>query len=335
MDMGNRAREDRAYKAGVRQAWAGGDYHRFATDLVWHLGAELVAACGIRPSDRVLDVATGSGNVALRAAEAGAAVVASDLAPENFAAGRRVAERAGLAIDWVEADAEGLPFADAGFDVVTSSVGAMWAPDSQRVADELLRVCRPGGTIGLINFAADGLLAGFLGVFARYSPPPPPWASSPLLWGDPDYLRHLFGDRVSTLEITPATYTERVPGGPRGYCQYYKETFGPVAAIYAALTPGQAAGLDRDFLSFATQNNTGPAGGPAELDYQYVRVIAHSAGHQGQANLSGRILLTTRCPDDPRTATRAVVPPARCGTPPIRHPREWVYRRMRRLRPGA
>jgi ubiquinone/menaquinone biosynthesis C-methylase UbiE len=103
----------------VRRAWAVGDYHRFATDLIWRLGVELVSACGIRPADRVLDVAAGSGNVALRAAEAGATVVASDLAPENLAAGRRAAQRAGLPIDWVEADAEDLPFADAQFDVVT------------------------------------------------------------------------------------------------------------------------------------------------------------------------------------------------------------------------
>ena len=118
-----------------------------------------------------------------------------------------------------------------------------------------------------------------------------------------------------------------MPGGPRGYCQYYKETFGPVAAIYAALTPDQAANLDRDFLSFATQNNLGPAGGPAEWDYQYIRVIAHPAGHQGQTDLSGRVLLTTACPDDlPR-------PPAPAAAREVRHtthsaPGEWVYRRM-------
>src|SRR5215468_61368 len=190
--------EDLEYKAQARRSWAAGDYHRFASDLVWGLGAELVSACGITPGDRVLDVAAGSGNTALRAADAGGIVVASDLTPENFAAGRTAAQRTGLSIDWVEADAERLPFADAEFDVVTSSVGAMWAPDHERVASELLRVCRPGGTLGMINFAADGLIADFLDVFAGYAAPPP-WAASPLLWGDPEYVRQLFGTRVSAI----------------------------------------------------------------------------------------------------------------------------------------
>src|SRR6266550_2546929 len=125
-------------------------------------GAELVAACGISAEDRVLDVAAGTGNTALRAAARGAKVVASDLTPENFAAGRDEARKLGVEIEWVEADAESLPFEDGEFDVVTSSVGAMWAPDHQAVADELVRVCRPGGVIGMVNFAADGLLSEFL-----------------------------------------------------------------------------------------------------------------------------------------------------------------------------
>jgi SAM-dependent methyltransferase len=151
--------EASAAKAAVRAAWALGDYHRFATELVWEVGPVLVAACGISPGQRVLDVAAGTGNAAIRAAEAEARVVASDLTPENFDAGRREARERGVELEWVEADAEALPFAADEFDVVTSSFGAMFAPDHQAVADELVRVCRPGGTIGMANFTPEGLEA--------------------------------------------------------------------------------------------------------------------------------------------------------------------------------
>ena len=129
--------------------WALGVYHAFATRTVWGLGEALVGACGIGPGDRVLDVAAGSGNTALRAAEAGAEVVASDITPENFEPGRREAASRGVDLRWVEADAQDLPFPDDSFDVVTSSVGAIFAPDHRAVADEMVRVCRPGGTIGM------------------------------------------------------------------------------------------------------------------------------------------------------------------------------------------
>ena len=162
------------HKAAERAMWALGDYHTFAKATVWDLGPELVAACGISPGQRVLDVAAGTGNVAIRAAEAGAQVVASDLTPENFEAGRREARNRGVELEWVEADAEALPFGDDEFDVVTSSLGAIFAPDHQAVADELVRVCRPGGTIGMINFTPEGLAAAFFGTFARHAPPPPP-----------------------------------------------------------------------------------------------------------------------------------------------------------------
>src|ERR1700754_5024864 len=141
--------EDREFKVGQRAMWALGDYHEFARRALWWFGQELVEACGIGPGQQVLDVAAGTGNVAIRAAQAGADVVASDLTPENFDAGRREAAAHGGRIEWVEADAEALPFADASFDVVTSAFGAVFAPHHQVVADELLRVCRPGGTIGI------------------------------------------------------------------------------------------------------------------------------------------------------------------------------------------
>jgi ubiquinone/menaquinone biosynthesis C-methylase UbiE len=136
--------------------WALGDYHRFASELIWEFGPVLVEACGVSPGQRLLDVAAGTGNVAIRAAEAGADVVALDLTPENLEAGRRAALSRGVELEWVEGDAQALPFADGEFDVVTSSAGAMFAPDHQAVADELLRACRSGGTIGMINFVSDG-----------------------------------------------------------------------------------------------------------------------------------------------------------------------------------
>ena len=224
----------------------------------------------------MLDVAAGSGNTALRAAGAAADVVASDLTPENLDAGRREARRLGLSLEWVEADAEALPFADGEFDVVTSSVGAMWAPDHRAVARELLRVCRPGGTIGMINFTPDGLLSGFLEVFAPYAPPPPPGTPSPALWGSEEHVRELFGDGVSRLETRRASYAERIPGGPAGYCDYYKRTFGPVIAVYASLAgqPERASELDRAFLDFATRANAGEPGGAAELWFEYLVVVA-------------------------------------------------------------
>ena len=200
---------DRALKTAHRAMWALGDYHRFAKATVWGLGPVLVKACGVSPGHRVLDVATGSGNTAIRAAQAGARVVATDLTPENFEAGRREAREQGVELEWMEADAEALPFGDEEFDVVTSSLGAMFAPRHQAVADQLLRVCRPGGTIGMLNFTPEGIAADFFGVFASYAPPPPPDALPPLLWGREEHVQKLFGDRIDSLTMTRAEYVEQ------------------------------------------------------------------------------------------------------------------------------
>jgi ubiquinone/menaquinone biosynthesis C-methylase UbiE len=200
---------DRELKAATRAAWALGDYHRFAKATIWERGMELVEACQIRAGQLVLDVAAGTGNTAIRAAEAGAQVVASDLTPANFDAGRREARARGVELEWVEADAEALPFADGEFDVVTSSFGAIFAPDHQAVADEMLRVCRPGGTIGMLNFTPEGLFTDFLEVFAPYVPPPPQGARSAALWGSEEHVRELFGERVEFLELARREYPER------------------------------------------------------------------------------------------------------------------------------
>jgi SAM-dependent methyltransferase len=272
-------------KAAARAAWAQGDYHAFATRFTWELGPVLVQACGIRPGDRVLDVATGTGAVAVAAAEAGATVVASDLTPESLDAGRRAVRGRGLQLEWVEADAEALPFPDGSFDVVTSSLGAIFAPDHARVAGELVRVCRPGGTIGMANFTPEGRAAGFFGALAPFAPAPPPGASSPLAWGDEDHVRALLGPHCAALELTRRTYVERADDAAE-YCRFVQATFGPVIAIRAGLDAARADALDRALLAFATDADAGAPGGPAAYPYEYLLVVARTTGSSA-ARLTG------------------------------------------------
>jgi ubiquinone/menaquinone biosynthesis C-methylase UbiE len=262
-----------------RAMWALGDYHRFATSTVWPLGPVLVDACGISDGQRVLDVAAGTGNVAIPAAKAGAVVVAADLTPENFAAGRRAARAEGVDIEWREADAQALPFEDEAFDVVTSCFGAIFAPDQRAVTGELVRVCRAGGTIGMINFTPDGAGGDFFSVLASYAPPLPSGAASPLLWGSEDHVRPLFGTRVESLEMTRKTYVETA-ASVREYYDLFKHTFGPIVAILAGLAsqPDQAASLERDLLQFISRWNRATRDGRVEIPYEYLLVIARKRG---------------------------------------------------------
>jgi ubiquinone/menaquinone biosynthesis C-methylase UbiE len=257
--------------------WALGDYHRFARNTIWEIGPILVEACGIGAGQRVLDVAAGTGNVAIRAAATGAQVVASDVTPQHFAAGRREAAAAGVEVEWVEGDAQALPFDDAEFDVVASCFGAIFAPDHRAVADELVRVCRPGGTIGLTAFTPEGVGGDFFDLFGRYAPPPPPGAEPPILWGRPEHVRGLLADRVAGLELRQGSYIERA-ANPRAYRDFFLETFGPAVAIAASLAdqPDGAAAFDREFLDFAERSNRGGPGGPAEYPYDYLLVIARA-----------------------------------------------------------
>jgi ubiquinone/menaquinone biosynthesis C-methylase UbiE len=271
--------------SSTRSPWGLGDYHRFAKETIWARGAELVKACRITTGQRVLDVAAGTGNTAIRAAEAGADVVACDLTPEHFDAGRSEARARGVQLKWVEADAQALPFADEEFDVVTSSFGAMFASDHQAVADEMLRVCRHGGSIGMVNFTPEGLLTHFLEVTASYAPSPPT-TLSPTLWGSEDHLRALFGDRAEFIELSRRQYVERA-ATPSHYVQFYKHTFGPVVATYSSLAdqPDRVEALDRDFLDFARRFNSGPPAGPAEYRYEYLLVIARRRAEQRHSPL--------------------------------------------------
>jgi SAM-dependent methyltransferase len=235
---------DRELKSRQRAMWASGDYHRFATATLWDFGPLLVAATGIRPGQRVLDVAAGTGNVAIRAAEAGADVIASDLTPENFDAGRREAAAHGVELEWVEADAEALPFRDDEFDVVTSAAGAIFAPDHQRVADELLRVCRPGGTIGMIALVPTGAVLDLLAIVSRYAGDLLADGGSPLMWGREEHVRELFGDRVESLTLERRTYEP----SPLANIEFVKLHHPLIVSLYRQLAGDRdrTAALDRE-----------------------------------------------------------------------------------------
>ncbi|MBB2990077.1 ubiquinone/menaquinone biosynthesis C-methylase UbiE [Mycolicibacterium iranicum] len=267
---------DRALKAKHRALWASGDYPAVAAELIPALGPELVLACGVKPGDHVLDVAAGSGNASIPAAAAGAVVTASDLTPELFEVGRRIAAERGVALEWVEADAEALPFADNSFDVVMSCVGAMFAPHHQATADELVRVVRPGGTIGLINWTPEGFIGNLFATMKPFAPPPPPGASPPPLWGSEEHVATLFGDRVSDLSMRRQTVHINHCATPIEFREYWKHNYGPTIAAYRfnAEQPARVDELDHAFLDFLTTWNQATEPDRTAYDAEYLLVTA-------------------------------------------------------------
>jgi SAM-dependent methyltransferase len=265
---------DRALKAKHRAIWALGDYPTVAADIIPDLGPLLVEACAVQSGDRVLDVAAGSGNAAIAAALAGANVVACDLTPELLEAGREQAVRLGATLEWREADAEALPFGDREFDVVMSCVGAMFAPHHQVCADELLRVCRPGGTVGLINWTADGFIGEMFATMKPYTPPPPPGAQPPPLWGSEGHLLSLLGDRVEDVTTCRKVVTVDRFTTPEEFRDYFKDRYGPTVAAYMTIGGDDArvAALDRDLAELARRHDRGT--GSTVMDWEYLLATA-------------------------------------------------------------
>ena len=245
-------------KARHRAMWASGDYPLMVETFLLPLGPRLVEACGIEPGMRVLDVAAGTGNAALPAAQRGARVTASDLTPELLEAGRLRAEAEGLELEWVEADAERLPFEDGSFDVSMSAIGSMFAPNHQAVADELVRVTRPGGTVGLLSWTPEGMLGALFRTMGPFAAPPPPGAQPPPLWGSEEHLRGLTGDRVDwrslerdVLEITAFEH-------PHDYATHFKSFYGPTIAVQAnARKDGREAEFEEALDRFTEEWNRG------------------------------------------------------------------------------
>lgn len=260
---------DSELKARHRAMWASGDYPSMVETFLLPLGERLVQACGIGSGMSVLDVAAGTGNAAIPAAQAGAQVTASDLTPEIMEAGRHGAEAEGLALQWVQGDAEHLPFGDASFDVVMSSIGAMFAPHHQDVADELVRVCRPGGTIGLLSWTPEGMVGALFRAMAPFVPPPPPGAAPPPLWGSEAHLSELFGTRVESRTLERDVLEVIAFEKPRDFGEHFKARYGPTIAAQAnARLTGRGAEFDEALDMFCDEWNRGtPDRARFEMEY--------------------------------------------------------------------
>ena len=264
---------DAELKARHRKMWASGNYPSMVETFLTPLGPRLAEACRVGPGTRVLDVAAGTGNAAIPAALAGAHVTASDLTPELLDAGRARAEAAGAELEWVQADAEQLPFEDASFDIVMSAIGVMFAPHHQLAADELVRVCKPGGTIGLLSWTPEGMIGALFRTMGPFAPPPPPGAQPPPLWGGEPHVRELLGDRVSLDRVERGVLDVTAFEHARDYGEHFKARYGPTIA---AQNNARNTGREDEFVAaldaFCDEWNRAESG-PARFEMEYLLTV--------------------------------------------------------------
>jgi ubiquinone/menaquinone biosynthesis C-methylase UbiE len=213
----------------------------------------LIEALDVYSSERVLDVATGSGNAALAAARRGCAVVGVDYVPALLERARQRAEAEAVEASFVEGDAEALPFDDASFDVVSSVFGVMFAPDQERAAAELARVCRPGGRIGIVAHTPEGFIGQLFKTNAKHVPPPA-GLSSPVLWGTEARLRELFGDTIADIRVEKRYYAFRYRL-PEAYLDYWRRYYGPTMKSFESLDESGKAELQADLLDLIARFN--------------------------------------------------------------------------------
>ena len=259
----------------ARAMWALGAFDRAATEQV--IVAELLCrATGIHPGERVLDVAAGSGNAALAASRRGAAVTATDFVPQLLKAAARRAQAEGLDLQTREADAQALPFADGAFDVVLSTFGVMFAPDQARAAAELLRVCRPGGRIGLTAWTPGSLMAATQATAARFASfPPVPGARSPIEWGTETRVRELLGPGITELSAQVLT-TDLCGTSPAGRVEFNRTYVGPTKAIFDRLDQAAQQTLADELASCLQQFNRA-TDGTLVASAEYLQVTATRA----------------------------------------------------------
>ena len=241
-----------AIKQRQQLTWASGDYHMIGTQILI-VSELLIEALDLRSTERVLDVATGSGNAALAAARRGCSVVGLDYVPALLDRARLRADAEGLEAEFVEGDAESLPFADGSFDVVSSVFGAMFAPNQEQTARELVRVCRSGGRIGLAAHTPEGFVGQLFKTYANHVPPPV-GLRSPVLWGTEERLRELFGEEIADMRVAKRHYVFRYRSA-KAYLEYWRRYYGPTMKSFDAVGEAGRAALETDMLELIARFN--------------------------------------------------------------------------------
>ena len=261
-------------KTRLKATWMDGNYDYFSRFMA-SSAAQFLDPLRLSPGAALLDVACGSGQLALVAAERGLKVTGVDIATNLILAARGRAAAAGLDVRFDEGDAEALPYPDANFDAVASLYGAMFAPRPERVAAELLRVCRPGGIVSMGNWTKEGFVGAMFKTFARFLMPPD--MPSPLLWGDEDVVRERFGDGVSDLRLTRVLYRFDYPFGPADVVEFFREHYGPATRAFATLGEAEQAALRAELVELWSAHNTATAAGRTAVDGEYLDVVATRA----------------------------------------------------------
>jgi SAM-dependent methyltransferase len=259
-------------KAGQRRVWSAGSYPTIAK-IIAGVGELTVTRAGVQAGDDVLDVAAGDGNVAIPAAQAGANVTALDLTPELFESGRARAAEAGVEVEWVQGDAESLPFDDASFDRVTSNFGAMFAPRHAVAAAEMVRVCKPGGTVVMTTWSIEGFNGKLFEMLGRHMPPPPPGVQGPPLWGDEAHAREMFAQAGVEAQIDRDVVDTR-GDTVDGFIDEFLKNFGPLVLARPALeAQGGWDPLLADYRALIDGANT-KTDGSLQYDAEYLIVTA-------------------------------------------------------------
>jgi SAM-dependent methyltransferase len=270
MTQANAAPDIDTLKTRLKGTWMDGNYDYFSR-FMESSAVEFLDRLDMPSGALLLDVACGSGQLALIAARRGARVTGVDIATNAILAARSRANAEGLDARFEEADAEALPYADASFDVVASLYGAMFAPRPELVAAELMRVCRPGGTIAMGNWTREGFIGTMFKTFARFIAPP--GMPSPVLWGDERTVAERFGAGVSHLELTRVNYRFDYPFAPSDVVEFFRENYGPTTRAFASLGEADRDALRADLVQLWTSHNTATDPGRTIVDSEYLEVV--------------------------------------------------------------